>query len=258
MNPCAPALLSGAKPCQGPPAAGPKDSLSTSTSLTTAGCKNNSSIATIESGVTTVSNKAPVDTKSNQRVWQSRSASTAAQSDQIPPQQLTSSETTYTIPAAVQVLPDQPQLSTLTSVILNMTTTGQVQSVLSSPAQQSTLKTIPSALQATQAHTTQALHSPLVYTNTLIPISNTPIVQVFVVNNNGNTHQNRTASQGFETKLLPIAPAPLLVAQNPAASEPKLAELTRRRSHVCHFEKCGKTYFKSSHLKAHLRTHTGR
>ncbi|XP_062836189.1 Krueppel-like factor 10 isoform X1 [Anolis carolinensis] len=57
------------------------------------------------------------------------------------------------------------------------------------------------------------------------------------------------------TRLSPIAPAPGLI---PAATKitPSVDSL-RIRSHVCNHPGCGKTYFKSSHLKAHVRTHTG-
>ncbi|NXY81739.1 KLF10 factor, partial [Alcedo cyanopectus] len=57
------------------------------------------------------------------------------------------------------------------------------------------------------------------------------------------------------TRLSPIAPAPGFVASAAKAAAP--VDSSRIRSHICSYPGCGKTYFKSSHLKAHIRTHTG-
>ncbi|XP_006898278.1 PREDICTED: Krueppel-like factor 11-like [Elephantulus edwardii] len=57
------------------------------------------------------------------------------------------------------------------------------------------------------------------------------------------------------TRLLPLAPAPFLIASSQNC--PPQVDFSRRRNYICNFPGCRKTYFKSSHLKAHLRTHTG-
>ena len=104
----------------------------------------------------------------------------------------------------------------------------------------------------------------MTYTNiqgNLVPIPQVPVVQVIVVNQciKPNT-TNITAPVVDSNKLTPIAPAPLFI--QPQSGEvvsgvERNVEVVRRRSHICPYENCEKTYFKSSHLKAHIRTHTG-
>ncbi|CAK6956942.1 Krueppel-like factor 11b [Scomber scombrus] len=72
------------------------------------------------------------------------------------------------------------------------------------------------------------------------------------------SHCPQTVMTLGNTKLLPLAPAPVYVPAGPSGSATATKmDFSRRRNYVCNFPGCRKTYFKSSHLKAHLRTHTG-
>lgn len=72
------------------------------------------------------------------------------------------------------------------------------------------------------------------------------------------THCPQTVMTLGNTKLLPLAPAPVYLSTGPSSTTTATKmDFSRRRNYVCNFPGCRKTYFKSSHLKAHLRTHTG-
>ncbi|XP_072249448.1 Krueppel-like factor 10 [Leuresthes tenuis] len=71
-----------------------------------------------------------------------------------------------------------------------------------------------------------------------------------------NLYVQQTLATPGGTKFVAIAPTPAH-AMSEQRSTPMQAEMSRVRSHVCPHEDCSKTYFKSSHLKAHMRTHTG-
>ena len=89
-----------------------------------------------------------------------------------------------------------------------------------------------------------------------------PIIQVFVVNSLPAV-TSRNVSQSTP-RLCPIAPAPHSKSvpfnlASTAAIELPTADPgpIRSRSFICTYADCGKMYYKSSHLKAHIRVHTG-
>ena len=69
--------------------------------------------------------------------------------------------------------------------------------------------------------------------------------QMLINNNNSSNNNNNNNSE--DVRIV-----------SPAASASDLSDsLKKRKVHQCDFPNCDKVYTKSSHLKAHKRTHTG-
>lgn len=96
---------------------------------------------------------------------------------------------------------------------------------------------------------TQAVMQPVFYMGAQVPKGTVMFVMPQPV------MQNTKTVWASSTRLSPIAPAPGVSASEPKFPSPM--DASRIRSHICNQPGCGKTYFKSSHLKAHMRTHTG-
>lgn len=99
-------------------------------------------------------------------------------------------------------------------------------------------------------------HTPRDLTSFADSKANSTIIQLIVIPAPSSTN-NRKAVCCAPRAVCKIAPAPTVDLSLEVENSRQVTEPERARSYACTYKYCLKTYLKSSHLKAHYRTHTG-